>query len=376
MRLAIISMLDIAPWGGSEALWSATAKLALQEKHNVFTSTHYWPQTPEAIKELSKLGAITHFRKGYQPDLATRLIRRIKHAIEKEPKELKALKTFNPDTILINQAGAYDMLRNKQLMPWLLVTPKPFFICCNGYHEDEYLTEEKRAALLKVFIKAKGVFVICKRQATVIMKQLAHQLSNIQLINNPVNLKEIKCQELPSFTMIQMASVASLHVHLKGQDILLEVLSAEKWKRRAWQLNLYGDGPHKTYLQELVEYFGLQGRVAFKGHVPEIDSIWQNNHLFVLCSRTESGPMALMEAMLCGRPVVATQVGKVPELLQDNQNGYIAAAATVALLDEALERAWQDKENWSAVGRRALESALALADLQAPATYLNLLLTG
>ncbi|ANE52461.1 hypothetical protein SY85_20240 [Flavisolibacter tropicus] len=368
-------MLDIAPWGGSEVLWSATAKLALLAKHEVFTSTYYWEQPPAVIRELSQLGAKTHFRKGYQPDLASRLLERIRHVIKSESREIKALKKFNPERILINQAGAYDMVRNADLMSWLLTTPKPFFICCNGYHEDEVLTEESRAILLKIFMKAKGVFVICKRQATVIMKQLAHQLSNIQLINNPVNLKEIKCQELPSFTMIQMASVASLHVHLKGQDILLEVLSAEKWKRRAWQLNLYGDGPHKTYLQELVEYFGLQGRVAFKGHVPDVNSIWQNNHLLVLCSRTESGPMALTEAMLCGRPTVATRVGKVPELLQDNQNGYVAAAATVVLLEEALERAWQNRENWSAIGKRAHDSALAMVDLHAPETYLNLLLT-
>lgn len=375
MRLAIISMLDIAPWGGSEALWSATAKLALQEKHNVFTSTCYWEQKPEAIMELSQRGATMYFRKGYQPDMLTRLLRRLKRAVEKEPNEISALNKFDPDKILINLAGAYDILKNADLVSWLLTTQKLFFICCNGYHEDEVLTAEKRATVSKLFTKANAVFVICKRQATVIRKQLAQQLPNIQLINNPVNLKAITCMDLPSIPTIQMASVASLHINLKGQDMMLEVLSSEKWKSRNWQYNLYGDGPHKNYLQELVEYFGLQDHVAFKGHVQDINTIWQNNHLLLLCSRTESGPMALTEAMLCGRPVVATKVGKVPELVQDNYNGYIAGAATVELLDEALERAWQNRVNWSTIGKRAHESALAHVDLQAPTTYLNLLLS-
>ena len=127
MRLAIISMLDIAPWGGSEALWSATAKLALQEKHNVFTSTCYWEQKPEAIKELSQHGATMYFRKGYQPDVITRLLRRLKRAVVKEPKEISTLNKFNPDRILINLAGAYDILKNADLVSWLLANPKALF---------------------------------------------------------------------------------------------------------------------------------------------------------------------------------------------------------------------------------------------------------
>jgi glycosyltransferase involved in cell wall biosynthesis len=206
------------------------------------------------------------------------------------------------------------------------------------------------------------------------MKQLVCTFSNAGIINNPVNLKAVTPLAPPPFDQVQFASVASLHVDRKGQDIALEVLSSVKWKERAWQFNIYGSGPHKKYLEELVRYYGLEQKVCFKGHVADINALWKENHVLLLTSRIETGPMALTEAMLCGRPVVSTRVGKVPEIVQHGYNGYIAEAATVRLFDEALEEAWQDRDNWSLKGKRAYESAMAAIDLQAPSTFLNILL--
>jgi glycosyltransferase involved in cell wall biosynthesis len=66
----------------------------------------------------------------------------------------------------------------------------------------------------------------------------------------------------------------------------------------------------------------------------------------------------MIEAMLCGRMPIVTDVGRVTELVDDNRSGFIAPAATASLIDEAMERAWQRRHEWQAMG------ALAAADIR------------
>jgi glycosyltransferase involved in cell wall biosynthesis len=73
----------------------------------------------------------------------------------------------------------------------------------------------------------------------------------------------------------------------------------------------------------------------------------------VLPSRFEGNPLALIEAMLCGRVPIATNVGRVAELVDDNRHGFVAPAATSELIDDALERAWQRRHEWQAMGQLA-----------------------
>ena len=75
--------------------------------------------------------------------------------------------------------------------------------------------------------------------------------------------------------------------------------------------------------------------------------------MLVLPSRYEGLPLALVEAMWCGRPAVVTDVGGNAEVCSDGETGFLSVAPTVELLDEALERAWAQRDNWQAMGRVA-----------------------
>ena len=93
--------------------------------------------------------------------------------------------------------------------------------------------------------------------------------------------------------------------------------------------------------------------VEFRGHVGSIQDVWKNHHLLVLPSRLEGLPLVLVEAMLCGRPAVVTNVAGNSEVLDDNETGFLAAAPTAAHFDEAMERAWQRRNQWEDMGREA-----------------------
>jgi glycosyltransferase involved in cell wall biosynthesis len=179
---------------------------------------------------------------------------------------------------------------------------------------------------------------------------------------------------IPPASKVQLAVVGNLIVSHKGQDILLAVLQSPKWRGRDWVLNIYGDGPDRGYLQDLVTFYRLEGRVVFHGRVDDIRQLWSGNHLLVMPSHMEGMPLAIVEAMLCGRPCVVTDVGGATEWIDDGVSGFVASAASERSLDGALDRAWEVRGQWEEIGRRAHESAMVLYDPAAGKTLLDQLL--
>ena len=112
--------------------------------------------------------------------------------------------------------------------------------------------------------------------------------------------------------------------------------------------------------ERLVKIHGIEDRVDFLGHIPKITEAWLDHHVLVLLSRTEGLPIAVVEAMLCGRIVVATAVAGNAEVIEDGVTGFLAAAPTVHHFSEALERAWEVRSNWSAFGERGARRIRAL----------------
>jgi glycosyltransferase involved in cell wall biosynthesis len=171
---------------------------------------------------------------------------------------------------------------------------------------------------------------------------------------------------------LQMACVARHEILWKGQDLLMDVLAREMWRQREWHLNFYGNGPDSEHLKNLAILFGLKAKVSFKGHVSDLDTIWGRNHLLVLPSRGEGAPLAILEAMTYGRPVVCTDVGGNRELIEDGSTGFIAEAPNVRCLNMALERMWNAYPALKQMGIHAhrqaetfnhVEPAKRLADL-------------
>jgi glycosyltransferase involved in cell wall biosynthesis len=96
------------------------------------------------------------------------------------------------------------------------------------------------------------------------------------------------------------------------------------------------------------------------GHVEDVHAIWQEHDALILPSRMEGTPLALIEAMLCSRTAIVTDVAGNGELIEDNVSGFLAKAPTEELLDEALERAWQRRGEMTALGRAARERVLEM----------------
>jgi glycosyltransferase involved in cell wall biosynthesis len=147
---------------------------------------------------------------------------------------------------------------------------------------------------------------------------------------------------------------------IKGVDLLIHALAASLGAAADWQLNIYGRGPQREYLEACAQACGLAGRVHFPGFVEQLDDIWKRNHLLVSPAIDEGVPITLPEAMLRGRAVLATRVGGATEWIEPGQTGFICAAPTVELLAESLRAAWGERERWQEMGVAAARRTRAL----------------
>jgi len=373
MKLAFISLMNDAPWGGSEVLWSKTAALALAKGHQVLITAYERPTLAQPLRELVAAGAMLFYRTAYSPQLHRRLWRRAVHRFQPASAELRALQAYAPDLLFVNQGGDSDIIHKEDIRDWLISGAVPYVIICHLYQDPIKRNEAERAAILAVYQQARRVLTISAKQTEVLRRQLANALPNCQVMQNPLNLPAHMPMSYPPPGRIQLAVVASLDADRKGHDVLLQVLSGPAWQSRDWQLNCYGKGPDQAYLERLTAYYRLSDRVVFQGHVADSALIWRTNHVLVIPSRIESGPMVLVEAMLSGRPVVSTNVGLVPDWLEDGVTGFLAEASLPESLAAALERGWQAQAQWPAMGQRAYERASAHIQTNPAAELLRLL---
>jgi glycosyltransferase involved in cell wall biosynthesis len=89
------------------------------------------------------------------------------------------------------------------------------------------------------------------------------------------------------------------------------------------------------------------------GFTDDVRSVWLGQQILIMTSSGEGKPLALTEAMLCGRPAIVTDVGGNAELVSDGMTGFVAQSATVASVRDALERSWVERSSWEAMGVRA-----------------------
>jgi glycosyltransferase involved in cell wall biosynthesis len=120
--------------------------------------------------------------------------------------------------------------------------------------------------------------------------------------------------------------------------------------------HLAGQGPLKESLAAEIARRRLTDRIVLHGHVADMAGFLQQVQLFVLCSRSEGLPHALLEAMAAGRAVVATAVGGNGELIEDGVNGLLVPPSDSAALAAAIARLATDPELAVRLGEQARRS--------------------
>lgn len=117
------------------------------------------------------------------------------------------------------------------------------------------------------------------------------------------------------------------------------------------QFNLFGDGPERSQLAQ-----NSPANCQFHGHQNDMAAVWPRIDVLIIPSRYEGLPMAALEAMVRGIPVIATAVGNLPQLIDHGSNGYISHSESelTANLNAWLDLSPSDKEIMSAKARQSI----------------------
>ena len=353
-----------SPWGGSEELWSQAAIRISEAGHQVYASVGYRKQPAAPLVRLTKKGIRLHTHSSRWADVGLRIWNK---ASRFDRRCHAALLRFHPDLVVISQgfnAGGFDWARTcrEAGIPYVII------VHCNSEH---WWFQHELQNALAAYRGARVVYCVSQKNLDLLSLQLAETLTNAAIVRNPFNVAPQRPLTWPSNDdPLKLACVARLDPAAKGQDILFQIMALPRWRQRPVELNLYGQGPEEPAFQKIVSAFALTN-VHLRGHIADVASIWDRNRILVLPSRYEGLPIALVEAMWCGRTAVVTDIGGNTELLTDGQTGFFAQVPTASSFDSALERAWQHRLEWRAMGIAARKAAEAQIPLDPIAVFCN-----
>jgi L-malate glycosyltransferase len=153
----------------------------------------------------------------------------------------------------------------------------------------------------------------------------------VQVTKPPTELRQslnLRAEDFVIGTMGRLVPVKGLETFLKAARII-------RGRNKNAKFVIAGDGPLKRALQALASRYGLEQDVLFLGHRDDSYDVLAMVDLLVLPSLSEGIPMVLLEALALARPVVASRVGGVPEVIADRVTGWLVTAGSEGELAEA-----------------------------------------
>jgi glycosyltransferase involved in cell wall biosynthesis len=142
-------------------------------------------------------------------------------------------------------------------------------------------------------------------------------------------------------------------------DIAVRALPEIRTRHPKAELVVLGEGPQRSELERLAGE--LQVPVHLLGRVPDVATWLRRADLLIHPARWEGFGLALLEAMLASKPVVATKVSSIPEIVADGETGLLVAPDDAAALAAAVIRVLDDPGNYGEQGRSRAQTQFSVA---------------
>lgn len=200
-----------------------------------------------------------------------------------------------------------------------------------------------------------AVVVVLSSRMKVYLSEHHFTLPTTQLIPNGVDTARFapvcreRCDEERAQTVV---CVSNLRFE-KGIDVLLFAWRSVYERVPTARLIIVGDGPLRRQLEYLTETLAIADRVEFAGHQSDVPAQLHRGGVAVLSSRTEGMPNAVLEAMACGLPCVATRVSGSEDIIQHGVNGILIEPDDAVGLAEGLVALLRDPALAGQYGRAA-----------------------
>ena len=152
---------------------------------------------------------------------------------------------------------------------------------------------------------------------------------------------------IPRDTLL-LATISRFHKD-KGHDFLVEVLKELKNHISNFKALLVGEGDEKASMEKKVEEYGLDSQVIFLGHRDDILKILSAIDIYISPSVMEAISFSILEALSCGNPVIATEVGGVPEIFEKGNCGALVPFGDVKTFAKAIVDLYNNRSEYKSI---------------------------
>ncbi len=244
----------------------------------------------------------------------------------------------------------------------------PVILHLHGSGYDDFFAAQspaRRARIARFFASAARVVALSDRWAGFVRDELGVPAARVVVIGNGVPAPPVAdARPTADGTAPPHLLFVGLVGERKGVDVLLAALAQQAARGIAWRATIAGNGDIDAARAAATAY-GIADRIAFPGWVDEdaVRALMRTADLFVLPSRAENQPIAILEAMAAALPVVATTVGAIPEQVVDGDTALLVPPANADRLAEALARLLPDaalRRRMGAAGRARFAAHFAI----------------
>jgi glycosyltransferase involved in cell wall biosynthesis len=178
-----------------------------------------------------------------------------------------------------------------------------------------------------------------------------------QIVQIPNGINENKFHPKESSKIENRIITVGHLTKIKGTDILLQaVANLIKKGVSPFHVDIIGDGHDRTYFENIAKELNINSHINFHGDSNNVVDLLQQSRIFVLPSRAEGHSNALLEAMACGLPVIATKVGGNLDVINNNVNGILVDKENPKQLANAIIKVLYDNDFAEQLGKNARET--------------------
>jgi len=163
-------------------------------------------------------------------------------------------------------------------------------------------------------------------------------------------------KEVTGFRESPIVIFSGRFIERKGISYLLHAWKTLQCDFPKARLVLLGDGPLLLGMKRLSRKLDIENSVQFEGHIPMVKNFLQASDIFVLPSLQEGMPNALLEAMACGLPPVATRIGGVEDIIIEGENGILVKPGDAADLAAGLRKFLADHDLLETIASKAQQT--------------------
>lgn len=352
-----IGIVCYPTYGGSGVIATELAIELARRKHNVHLICHHRPvRLSKSYPSLTFHGAeVTPYPLFAYPFYTLSIASKIYEVIKEYNIEILHLHYAIPHTP--SALLAKYMMNTSEDMPKIITTLHGTDINLLGF-------EPGYRALINFSLKmSNGITAVSRYLLELTKKEFELDESKAQVIYNFVDpeiftpyTQSNDLKKLYSKNNEKIVTHISNFRKVKNTIDVIRIFKIIVSKLPA-RLLLIGHGPDIPYLENMVKEMGLSASIEFLGEINEVAPFLAISDLFILPSRTESFGLAALEAMSCKVPVVASNVGGLPEVIVNGVSGYIVNPGDVNTMAEYSLKILQDEKLQKKMGDAARQIA-------------------